>query len=80
MRTLIILMFLALNIYADNETSVKSDIKEVNVYLTGAQVIRKSNVNIKKTIIITKVFFQQNNSPCSQGRHNYKFINSNINN
>jgi hypothetical protein len=48
MRTSIILMFIALNIFADNETPVKSDIKEVNVYLTGAQVIRKSNLNIKK--------------------------------
>lgn len=48
MKTLIIIMFLALNIYADNETTVKSNIKEVNVYLTGAQITRKSNVNIKK--------------------------------
>ena len=52
MRTLIILMFLALNIYADNETTVKSNIKEVNVYLTGAQVVRKSSLSIKKGINI----------------------------
>ena len=41
-------MFISLNIFADNEAELKSTIKEVNVFITGAQVIRKSNINVRK--------------------------------
>ncbi|MBN1253021.1 MAG: mucoidy inhibitor MuiA family protein [Bacteroidales bacterium] len=47
-------IILPLNIFADDEKKLKSDIKEVTVYLKGAQITRNAETNLKKgkTVII----------------------------
>ncbi len=59
-----ICLLLQLNIFADDEKKIKSEIKKVTVYLKGAQITRTANTNIEKgrTIIVLESLSSKINS------------------
>jgi len=49
MKTIIFaFLLISIQVFAENEIEVKSNIKSVNIYLNGAQITRKATVSVKK--------------------------------
>lgn len=74
----ILIVFTAGSTFAVNETMVNSKIKNVTVFLNGAQVFRKANINLKKginEIIFDSISSSINaNSIQVQGKGNYVIL------